>query len=297
MKNKALTFDYDRFDIERPFDFSSHSSMGCGGKASLAFYPKTEEEFVFLVKKLGADCVVVGNLTNVLVSDLGTDKIVICTKKLRQIQAVDERSVYAESGVMSHALLAWLRASNLGGAEFLTGIPCTLGGALYMNAGAGGRYSAELVQTVRICRDGEVLTIPVEDCEYGYKHSLFMESGDVILGATLRLQRSDIRTIADAERYYREKRRHLPKGRSLGCIFKNPTEGSAGEWIERAGLKGLRVGGAKVSELHANFIINDANATTKEIRTLIELIKNAVFSSCGVVLEEEIRYIDEKCID
>lgn len=292
MKEKELTFEYDRFDIERPFDFSSHSSMGCGGKASLAFYPKTEEEFVFLLTNLGTDCVVVGNLTNVLVSDLGTDKVVICTKKLRQIQVVNERSVYAESGVLSNALLAWLRASNLGGAEFLTGIPCTLGGALYMNAGAGGRYISELVQTVRICRGGKVLTIPVEDCKYAYKHSLFMESGDVILGATLRLQRSDIRAIAETERYYREKRRCLPKGRSLGCIFKNPPEGSAGEWIERAGLKGLRVGGAKVSELHANFIINDANATAREIRALIGLIKNAVFSYCGILLEEEIQYID-----
>lgn len=119
-----------------------------------------------------------------------------------------------------------------------------------------------------------------------------MENDDVILGGTLRLQKSDVRSIAENTRYYREKRRRLPTGKSLGCIFKNPSEGSAGEWIERAGLKGLRVGGAKVSELHANFIINDANATTREIRTLIELVKNAVFSRCGIVLEEEIQYID-----
>lgn len=292
MKETRLTFEYDRFILERPFDFSAHSSMGCGGKARLAFYPKTEEEFVFLVTELGQNYVVVGNMTNLLVSDLGTDKVVICTKRLKKIHVAEEDCIYAESGVLSSALLTYLHALNMSGAEFLTGIPCTLGGALYMNAGAGGKYLSEIVQTVRVCRDGKVLTISSDDCKYAYKHSLFMENDDVILGGTLRLQKSDVRSIAENTRYYREKRRRLPTGKSLGCIFKNPSEGSAGEWIERAGLKGLRVGGAKVSELHANFIINDANATTREIRTLIELVKNAVFSRCGIVLEEEIQYID-----
>lgn len=292
MKEKKLTFEYDRFMLERPFDFSAHSSMGCGGKARLAFYPKTEEEFLFLITELAQNHVVVGNMTNVLVSDLGTDKVVVCTKQLKKIHVVEEDCVYAECGVSSGALLAYLRALNMGGAEFLTGIPCTLGGALYMNAGAGGKYLSEIVQTVRVCREGEILTISAGDCQYAYKHSLFMENGDAILGATLRLQKSDIHSIAKATKFYREKRKHLPQGKSLGCIFKNPPEGSAGEWIERAGLKGLRVGGAKVSEIHANFIINDANATTREICALIELVKNAVFSRCGILLEEEIQYID-----
>ncbi len=292
MKEEKLTFEYDRFMLERPFDFSAHTSMGCGGKARLAFYPKTEEEFIFLVTELTQNYIVVGNMTNVLVSDLGTDKVVVCTKQLKKIHVMEEDCVYAECGVSSGALLAYLHALNMSGAEFLTGIPCTIGGALYMNAGACDKYISEIVQTVHVCRKGESLTIDARECQYAYKHSLFMENGDDILGATLRLQKSDVHSIAKAMRFYRERRKHLPQGRSLGCIFKNPSEGSAGEWIERAGLKGLRVGGAKVSELHANFIINDANATTREICALIELVKNTVFSRCGILLEEEIQYID-----
>ncbi len=294
MKEQQLSFEYDKFDIERPFVFSTHSSIGCGGNAKLAFYPKTQEELVRLVDNLqqaGEKWIVIGNLTNVLVSDLGTDKVVICTKKLKGVWETDE-GVYVEAGVLSGALLAHLRKMCLSGAEFLTGIPCTLGGALYMNAGAGGKYISEIVQSVRVYRKGEVLTLPVEECDYAYKRSLFMKNEDVILGGTLTLEKSDTRAILEREKGWRERRKHLPKGKSVGCIFKNPPDGFAGELIEKTGLKGLRVGGAKVSEIHANFIINDGNATAKEIRALIELIKNAVFAYCGVILEEEVQYIN-----
>ncbi len=293
MQAKIFDFDYDKFDIERPFDFSFHSSFGCGGCAKLAVYPKTEEEFCRLMEELrrsGQEWIVVGNLTNVLVSDLGTDKIVICTKKLAGLR-MDGETAYAEAGVLSGKLLFSLRKASLSGAEFLTGIPCTLGGALYMNAGAGGKYISEIVQSVRVYRAGNVLDLPIDECAYGYKRSAFMKNGDVLLGGTLRLQKSDLHTVAENERTWRERRKHLPRGKSAGCIFKNPNGVSAGEMIERAGLKGLRIGGAKVSELHANFIVNDGNATAKEVKTLIELIKNAVYAYCGTQLEEEIRYI------
>ena len=119
-----------------------------------------------------------------------------------------------------------------------------------------------------------------------------MGNKDVILGATLRLHKGNDEEMQAQEEYYLSHRMHLPKGKSMGCVFKNPKDAYAGELIERSGLKGLRVGGAKISEAHANFIINEGHATSKDIKTLITLIKNAVRSQYGVCLEEEIRYLE-----
>lgn len=286
-------YDYEDFEIEKPFDFTRHSTIGCGGCAKIAFYPHSEAELKDLVSRLkedGKQWITVGNLSNVLPPDEGTEKIVICTKKMTALEIKEDRA-YVEAGITSGALLRALKQAGLSGAEFLIGIPCTLGGALYMNAGAGGKYIAELVESVRVYRGSETLTLPVRACDYSYKHSAFMQTDDVILGAALRLEKSEKVTIAEREKAWLQRRVRLPKGKSMGCVFKNPQGLAAGELIDKAGLKGLRIGGAKVSEEHANFIVNDKMATAKEIGILIKLIKNAVLAQYGVLLEEEIRYL------
>ena len=295
LKEKDFAFDYDNFILERPFDFRLHSSIGCGGVAKLAFYPRSEEEALSLLSKIEAreeEWVALGNLTNLLASDLGTQKTVIRLKKMTDVKLLENQRIYAEAGVTSGELLNTLKKAGLGGAEFLTGIPCTLGGALYMNAGAGGNYISELVESVRVYRNGKTEILSLKECDYAYKTSVFMREKSLILGATLQLSKSDEYTIAAQEKAWKARRAHLPKGKSMGCVFKNPTDISAGALIEKAGLKGLRVGGAKVSATHANFIINDGNAKSKEVRSLIALVKNAVYAYCGVVLEEEIQYLD-----
>ena len=292
--NETLSFDYENLDIERPFDFTSHTSIGCGGVAKLAVYPRKEGEMTDLIQRLTSQktpWVVVGNLTNTLPSDLGTDKVVICTKKMTELR-IEDTYVYAAAGVQSGQLLKAVKEAALSGLEFLTGIPCTIGGALYMNAGASGIYLSERVQSVRVLREGKVKILSKEECAYRYKHSLFMDNQDVILGGTFALKKSTYADILEVERSYKTSRAHLPKGKSMGCIFKNPAGQSAGELIEKTGLKNLRVGGAIVSPEHANFIINDGNATAREVRALIKLIQNAVFAYCGVALEEEIQYLD-----
>jgi len=282
-------------DKECPFDFSKHSSIGCGGFAKTAFFPQSEEEVKELIDRwqdCGEEFLVFGNLTNVLPSDDGTKKQVLCTKKLVGISVDEEKDrVYAEAGVTSGALLRACKKARKSGAEFLIGIPCTVGGALFMNAGAGGTYISEIVESVRVYRAGEIVTLANQDCKYAYKTSIFMERNDVILGGTFRLEKSEESVIAAREKRWLRKRAHLPKGKSMGCVFKNPPNVSAGELIERTGLKGLRIGGAKISEEHANFIINDGKATARQIETLIGIIKNAVFCQYGVTLQEEIRYI------
>ena len=284
---------YSTFSYQKPFDFSKSSSIGCGGLATIVFYPHDVEEWIALIGQLQQDGVryyLLGNLTNVLPPDGFTDCVIVSTKKVDSIVVGDKLFAYA--GVTSARLLGACKQEGRLGAEFLSGIPCTLGGALYMNAGAAGKYMSDIVENVMVLRAGERLVLPLSDCAYAYKHSLFMESGDVILGAALRLEKASVQEIERETEYYIARRKHLPKGKSMGCVFKNPNGAYAGDLIERSGLKGLRIGGAKISEEHANFIINDGNATSADIKALITLAKNAVRAQYGVCLEEEIRYLE-----
>lgn len=285
--------DYTQFASETPFHFAKNSSIGVGGKADIVFYPRSTAEFALLLKKLKTDGVnyyVLGNLTNVLPPDENTERVIIRTTKLNGVLATDS-GVFAYAGVTSGALLAACKRAGKSGAEFLQGVPCTLGGALYMNAGAGGVYMDSVVESVLVYREGGTKILSVQECAYAYKQSAFMSNDDVILGASLRLQKASAEEIERREKAFVARRAHLPKGRSMGCVFKNPSGVFAGELIERSGLKGIRIGNAKVSEIHANFIINEGNATAEDIRSLIILIKNAVFAQYGVKLEEEIRYL------
>ena len=285
--------NHGAFTQESPFSFTKHSSIGCGGLAKAVFYPKNVIELCKLVDCLEKDGIayyVLGNLTNVLPPDGDSDRVIIRTKNLNGILFSKEIFVYA--GVTSGAFLQACKRNGKTGGEFLCGVPCTIGGALYMNAGADGRYINEIVENVLVYNDGKTRVVSLDECQYSYKHSVFMENGDVILGATLRLQDGTSEEIEERKRYYTERRAHLPTGKSMGCVFKNPDNRSAGELIEKSGLKGMRVGGAVVSEKHANFILNDNNATPTDIKSLIMLIKNAVFAQYGVALQEEIRYLE-----
>ena len=284
--------DYGMFTQETPFSFSKHSSIGCGGFARTVFYPKSVIELTALLRKLksdGLDYYVLGNLTNVLPPDKDSDRVIVRTKNINGI--LFSREIFVYAGVTSGAFLQACKRNGKSGGEFLCGVPCSFGGALYMNAGADGRYIEEIVENVLVYRDGKTLVLPLSECAYSYKKSVFMENEDVILGASLRLQNATNGEIEEKRRYYTERRAHLPVGKSMGCVFKNPEGRSAGELIERSGLKGMRIGGAVVSDQHANFILNDRNATSADIKSLIKFIKNAVFAQYGILLKEEIRYL------
>lgn len=297
MMGEYLFSGYADFTKEEFFDFSKHSSIGVGGVARMAFYPKSAEETKQLLSRLKRDDlkhIVLGNLTNVLPPDERVEKVIISTKKLVESRIGEQ--VYVSAGVSSGCLLKACRYAKKSGAEFLAGIPCTIGGALYMNAGVSGRYIAEIVESVDVYRDGKIIKLSQSECGYAYKKSVFMQNSDVILGATLRLTDSDEKHIAQTIGEYIERRKHLPKGKSMGCVFKNPISQqpkfSAGEWIEKSGLKGARCGGAYVSEQHANFVINDGGATSKDVKELIKFIKESVQKQHNIRLEEEIAYLE-----
>lgn len=282
---------YLQYKTETPFDFSKRSSIGCGGFSPMAIYPQSVEETREILRLLRAEnrrYYVVGNMSNVLPPDGASESVMLVMKDVKGV-APTPNGVYVSAGTTSGELLAACKRLKLSGAEFLDGVPCTLGGALYMNAGAGGVYIDTLVESVCVLRAGELKTLKKEDCGYAYKTSAFMQNDDVIVGANLLLQSATDEEIERKRAKYRQKRAHLPKGKSMGCVFKNPEGAVAGKLIEGAGLKGLRIGGAVVSREHANFIINDANATAEHIQTLIKVIKNAVFAQYKIRLQEEIR--------
>lgn len=294
MYKKDLFCEYGKYRSETPFDFSKHSSIGCGGSSTIGFFPSSVEELVSLIARLQSDGLsyrVVGNMTNVLPTDRQTQTVIVCTKDLDAVHAC-KSGVYALAGCSSGKLLKECLQLKKTGLEFLTGVPCSLGGALYMNAGAAGVYVSEFVESVTVLRLGKLLNLSKEECGYAYKKSVFMQNEDIIIGGKLALKAGSEETIRERIGYFSMRRAHLPKGKSMGCVFKNPTGGFAGEYVEKCGLKGFRIGGARISEKHANFIINDGGATEGEIKTLISLMKNAVFAQYNVVLEEEICYLD-----
>ena len=283
---------YLDFTREEGFDFSKKSSIGIGGKSEICFCPKSLTELCALLGLFERDKIeycVLGNLTNVLPPDAGMQKPVVRLKNLQEILFSDY--VFAYAGVQASVFVNACKKANLSGAEFLCGIPCTIGGALYMNAGAGGTYIDSIVDSVLVYRQGGLALYSLKDCQYAYKSSAFMQDGSVIVGAHFRLKKASLDEIEKREEYYKNRRKHLPKGRSMGCVFKNPENHSAGELIEKSGLKGMRIGGAYVSEEHANFIINGGGATASDVKKLIQLIKNAVYAQYDVRLEEEIQYL------
>lgn len=285
---KNLTIAY-----KEGFDFAKNSTIGLGGRAKIAFFPTTVKELIALVDLLednNAPYLVLGGLSNVLPPDYDLDKAIIFTTKLTTVEFA--KSVFVGAGVRSGQLIQACAKNGRTGAEFLAGIPCTLGGAVYMNAGAGGKYISDIVKRVLVYHQRKLCIFTKKECEYGYKTSVFMKNGGIILGIELDLAEGSEEEALANQRSALASRSWLPKGRSMGCVFKNPLGESAGKLIEGAGLKGLRNGGAVVSEIHANFIINENNATAKDVLELIKVIKNAVFAQYKILLEEEIEIID-----
>ena len=271
-------------------DFCRLSTIGVGGYAT-AVYPRSFTELITVIdgcNTFGVRYVVLGCLSNVLPPTHDEDTLYIVMRKLNTVTLGDAPLVHA--GATAQELLSACRAQGKSGAEFLAGIPCTIGGAAFMNAGVNGRYFSEIVRSVIVYEDGGIRTYSQAECGYSYKRSRFMDGG-VIFAAILNLSDASPKQVEENIFAYMQARKRLPRGKSMGCVFKNPTGDYAGALIEKAGLKGLRKGGAVVSEEHANFIINDGGATTDDVRSLIETVRATVLEKFGVLLTEEIRYL------
>lgn len=274
---------------------SRHTSFRIGGAADFMVFPESIEEMqqIFrLCKEENVPITVLGNGSNVLVSDDGIEGVVISVSdKLSDIEICGE-NIFAQAGVMLATLSNAAAKASLSGLEFASGIPGTLGGAIVMNAGAYGGEMKDVIETVGVMdSDGNVLEIAGKDAKFGYRTSVF--SDYLVLYAKMRLEKGNQAEIKEKMAELNAKRRekqplNFP---SAGSTFKRPQGYFAGKLIEDAGLKGYRVGGAAVSEKHSGFVVNTGGATAKDVKTLIDDVRKKVKHNFGVELEREVKYI------
>ncbi len=274
-----------------------HTTFRVGGTVSLFAEPKSLEAFVWAVRELRRrelPGLIVGNGSNLLFSDRPHALAVLSTARLDTLRLSGD-SLISGAGVLLSRLASAALEACLTGLEFAHGIPGSLGGGIYMNAGAYGGELRDVVEAVTYLDNGGSLrTVPCAECDFGYRHSRFENTGEAILSATLRLRPGDPREIRekmdDLSRRRREKQPlNLP---SAGSTFKRPQGDFAARLIEAAGLKGLSVGGAQVSEKHAGFIVNTGGATAGDILALMDKVREQVYLTSGVTLEPEVRIID-----
>lgn len=267
------------------------TSYGTGGNADGAFYPENAEKAALLIgelKKHDVPYVFIGSGSNVLVSDKGFSGAVIYSERLEGI-SVSGKTIVAKAGVALSDFLKTALYSSLGGIEFLSGIPASVGGAIAQNAGCYGKNIGDFVSYV-VTASG---IYPRKACGFGYRDSVFKKNREFVISACFSLENVEFDEAREkCDRFLRLRQKKNPKGRSCGSVFKNDGY-FAGKVIEQAGLKGVVEGGARVSEKHANFIIADKTATSGDIKRLIMRIKAAVKEKTGIELLEELEYIGE----
>jgi UDP-N-acetylmuramate dehydrogenase len=274
-----------------------YTSLKIGGVAEYLIIPDdtlTLKNLIDLLKEEKRDYLLLGSGTNVLIKDSGVDEVVINLKRFQKHQVVkdedDEICYFAQAGVSLQSLVRETIKRGFTGMEGLVGIPGTIGGALFGNAGAYGYEIMDIVDRVTIMREGLLTIIKKEELDYGYRIGGFAK-GDIILGVHLLLKKGDPEEIKErAEEFLKEKKNTQPIGeRSAGCVFKNPGEVSAGKLIEESQCKGMRVGDIEVSRIHGNFFINKGSATAADFIKLMEIVSERVFKDHGIILEPEIR--------
>lgn len=284
----------DNVKTVKPYNFSNNTTYGLGGNAKVAYVPKTiwQAKCAYdVIKKSGENCLILGLGSNVLVSDCGYDGSLISTREMRGIIKVDENRLFCLAGTKLCDLLKYCKNNNLSGLEYLYGIPATVGGAAYMNAGVCGYAIGDNISKVAIY-NGKNSILSRKDCNFTYRHSTMRDINAIILSIIVNVSNGRSEEIEEKINFFKDRRAHLPKGKSCGCVFKNPDGQSAGYLIEAAGLKGFSIGGATVSQNHASFIIN-RGGTASDVKAVIDFVKRVVFDKFGVCLSEEVVYIGE----
>ncbi len=287
----------DRIRTEEPM--CSHTTFRVGGTAEFFATPGTFEEVsgtVRLCKELHIPYYIVGNGSNLLVSDQGYRGVLIhIGKELSHIR-IEGDVLCAQAGALLSVIANRAMEGGLSGFEFASGIPGTLGGACIMNAGAyGGEMGDVLTKMTVLTPEGELCEIPREQMELGYRSSIAARKGYIVLEASMRLKPGDRQQIRLRMEELREKRvsRQPLEYPSAGSTFKRPEGYFAGKLIEDAGLRGLSVGGAQVSEKHCGFVVNKGNATAKDVAELMRLVVEIVEEKSGVRLEPEVKRLGE----
>ncbi|MDD2850715.1 MAG: UDP-N-acetylmuramate dehydrogenase [Desulfuromonadaceae bacterium] len=285
-----------------------HTSLKVGGPAELYAIPADGadlQDLLTLLGRQGMPWLAIGRGYNLLVRDKGIRGAVISLERLNRIEVVPTLHpdlplegrgtlVRAEAGAENLAVVRFAQHLGLGGIGFISGIPGTIGGAIKMNAGAYGKGILEHTDSLTLLRNEIIHDFRIAELDYGYRH-LKLEDGDIVLAATLRLDECDPNLTEEEIRKDLELRRgkHNVGFPSAGSFFKNPQGHQSWKLIDAAGMRGATVGGAQVSKVHSNFLVNTGGATTQDFLELAALVKNAVLTTSGVKLEEEVRIVGE----
>ncbi len=272
------------------------TSLGVGGIARYYASPKSLYALnlaISAARRCKIPYKVIGNGTNILVSDNGFDGLIISTVMLKDV-FLKKDGLFAMCGASLAYVASIARDNCFSGLEPLSGIPATVGGAVYQNAGAFGVNVSDLIDETDVLSYGKIRKRDNSQCIFGYRKSVFKRNSETIISATFRLKKTSKAEIKERSDYYFSKRKTTqPTGKSCGSVFLNPRGRFAGKLIEDSGLKGFSIGGAIVSEKHANFITTNSSATAEDVYKLILHIKNRVKDAFGVTLKEEVEYVGE----
>lgn len=275
---------------------AKHTSFRIGGRCEVMAFPNTEAELSELLQFVhheGIPTRILGAGTNVLAPDEGISGVVICMKDgMDGMLRLDEKRIRVMSGVTMTRAAMFAAGLGLSGLEFAHGIPGSVGGGVYMNAGAYGGEISQVCESVRIMDMlGNVREVSSSEMDFSYRHSMLEETGEIVISAVFSLTLRDKEEILEQMRQLQKKRSasqplDLP---SAGSAFKRPVGGYAAALIDDAGLKGFRIGNAAVSEKHAGFIVNLGGASSADIRCLLQEVSRRVYVRSGICLEPEIR--------
>ena len=291
-----LQNDFSDLEILADEPMSKHTTFKIGGPADIYVEPSIVQvvPLIKLLQKQAIPFMVIGNGSNLLVSDDGIEGVVISLAKPAADIQIDGTSITAEAGAMLSSVANQAAAAGLTGLEFASGIPGSIGGAVYMNAGAyGGEIKDVLTSVTILTSEFDLVELTPEDLDLSYRHSSLMEKGGIVLSAKLKLQLGDSQAIkAQIEDIRQQRINKQPLNfPSAGSTFKRPEGYFAGKLIDDAGLRGYSVGGAQVSNKHCGFVVNTGDATCADVLKLMSDVDDIVFDKFGVHLAPEVRII------
>lgn len=295
--NTSVMSIFNEQDVTYLADAKDNCTFKVGGKLEYFVQPKTLADFcnyIFLLKASNIKFKVVGNMSNILPSDGLNSGVYISTKLIGDMPQIFGKRITAYAGNSIASVCSFAQKNGLSGLEGLFGIPATIGGAVFNNAGAFGFQISDCLESLLIFTGGKIISVPANYAQLGYRKSIFQDNDDIVLAATFVLKQGDKQQILSKMKEVAliraSKQPNLP---SAGSVFKKNGEFAAGFLIEQAGLKGEIYNRAQISDIHANFIVNLGGATSESIKYLIDLAFDAVKQKFNIELEREIEYIGD----
>lgn len=294
-QQKILTL-LPKIDLSFTETMAKHTSFRIGGNVEVMAFPKNAQDLADILracKIANIEATILGAGTNVLAPDDGLSGMVICLKDCMDgMERLDDTRIRVAAGVTMTRAAVFAANLGLGGMEFAHGIPGTVGGGVYMNAGAYGGEICHICESVDVMdRNGNLATYTAQEMDFSYRHSILEDNGGIVVSVVFKLTPKAVHEIKAAMKELMARRSasqplELP---SAGSAFKRPVGGYAGALIEQAGLKGYQVGGAAISTKHAGFAVNIDNATAADVKALLQNVSDIVFEKSGIRLEPEVR--------